>query len=594
MPVICTIAIVVLAAAPSFSGEGKIGPRLQEALSSAPESSTHLIWVYFADKGDVGLKKSAPVTSIVSERSLQRRAKVLRTDALIDETDLPVEEPYVARVQATGAAIQHHSKWFNAVSVRATREQIPALSVLSCVRELELIGRYRRSLPPPASAEDGSSAPPLPKTSGPHALDYGPSVNQVAQINVPALHDMGNSAQGVIVGVFDNGFRLPAHEAFASMDIIATYDFVDDKVSVVPNNTNTSFGTHGVNTLSTIGGYTPGQLIGPAYGASFILARTENDSSETPLEEDKWVRAIEWADSLGVQVTSTSLGYLDYNAGFASWTWDDMDGRTTVISRAAAMAVRKGIIVVNSAGNEGDNASHNTLGAPADADSVLSIGAVDLSGKRTSFSSVGPTTSTPPRIKPDVMALGTGVYIASSTQITGYSSAGQGTSFSCPLAAGVVALLVKAHPTATPMEIVDAMKATASQASAPDNRMGWGVVNALAADNRLSGTDTDESPLPAAMYNLLQNYPNPFNPGTTISYGLPVASSVTLTVYDMLGREIRTLMRGQLPRGSYRTDWDGTDGRGDHVASGVYVYRLSATGGDGIQTVMSKTMVLLR
>ena len=155
-------------------------------------------------------------------------------------------------------------------------------------------------------------------------------------------------------------------------------------------------------------------MIGPAYGASYILARTENDSSETPAEEDKWVRAIEWADSLGVQVTSTSLGYLDYNPGYTSWTWENMDGRTTVITRAAAMAVRKGILVVNSAGNEGFNPTHNTLVAPADADSVVAAGAVGPDGKRASFSSIGPITSVPPHIKPDVMAQGTNVFVASA------------------------------------------------------------------------------------------------------------------------------------------------------------------------------------
>jgi subtilisin family serine protease len=247
----------------------------------------------------------------------------LPPDALLDETDLPVLEPYVAQIAALGGIPQQRSKWFNAVSVRATAEQIRALETLPFVREIELVGRYRRSSDPLPGPDDSLLPEPLPKTTGPHALDYGPSANQLLQIKVPALHDLGISAQGVIVGVFDNGFRLPNHEAFASMNIIATYDFVDNKVSVVPNNPSPAFGDHGVNTLSTIAGNKPGQLIGPAYAASIILARTENDSSETPFEEDKWVRAIEWADSIGVQVTSTSLGYFDYDPGFrAEWrTW---------------------------------------------------------------------------------------------------------------------------------------------------------------------------------------------------------------------------------------------------------------------------------
>ena len=200
-------------------------------------------------------------------------------------------------------------------------------------------------------------------------LAYGPSLLQDSLENIPAVHASGNSAQGVLIGFFDNGFRLLSHQAFDSLRsrIIATYDFVDHKVSVAPDNPSTSFGSHGINTLSTIAGYEPGQLLGPAFGASFVLARTENDSSETPVEEDNWARAIEWADSLGIDVASTSLGYLTYDAPYTSWTWSDMDGKTTVITRAAEMAVAKGIIVVNSAGNDAvaRAGQPNTLIAPA-------------------------------------------------------------------------------------------------------------------------------------------------------------------------------------------------------------------------------------
>ncbi len=582
-----------LCAVPSIAGS-VIGPRLEEALRNGARESMLTVWIYFTDKGSRELLKSAVPSSVVTERSLQRRAKVLPPENLTDYADLPVEDAYVAGLGASGASIQHRSKWFNAVSIRATADQINRIASLPFVREVELVGRYKRSTPPPPDPKDVIERPALPKNSGTHALDYGPSLNQLTQIQVPELHDLGNNAQGVIVGVFDNGFRLPDHEALRAMNVIATYDFVDNKVSVVPNNTSPSFGTHGVNTLSTIGGFKEGQLIGPAYGASFILARTENDSSETPMEEDKWVRAIEWADSLGVQVTSTSLGYLDYNTGFPSWTWEDMDGRTTVITRAAAMAVRKGILVVNSAGNEGYDPTHNTLGAPADADSVLTVGAVNLGGKRTSFSSVGPTTASPPRIKPDVMALGTGVYVASSTQTDGYSPLAQGTSFACPLAAGVAALLVKARPDATPMEIVNAMRQTASQASAPDNLMGWGVVNALAAYNLLSGIDTFPIPPLPATYVLTQNFPNPFNPVTRILYNVPLASSVSITVHDLLGREVVTLERGFTAAGAYRTEWDGRDSRGIPVASGPYIYRLTAVRPDGAFTTISNRMILIR
>jgi hypothetical protein len=406
---------------------------------------------------------------------------------------------------------------------------------------------------------------------------------------VPAVHNTGNTAQNVMVGVFDNGFRLPNHESFDSMHIAATYDFVDHKVSVVPNNPSSGFGSHGVNTLSTIGGYKPGHLIGPAFGATFILARTENDSSETPIEEDYWVAAIEWADSIGVDVTSTSLGYLTYDSPYTSWTWEDMTGNTTVITRAADMAVGRGILVVNSAGNSGYNASHNTLGAPADGDSVASIGAVSSAGARVSFSSVGPTTSDPPRIKPDLMAQGLGVVVASSTNPTGYTTS-QGTSFSCPLAAGAAALILNAVPSAPPVDILTAMKATASNHASPNNQIGWGIISVGAAIDYLQSSAVTPPPSIPAGFALGQNYPNPFNPTTTIRFTVPASSSITLKVYDLMGREIRTVASGIREAGTFAAVWDGRNDAGSAVSSGVYLYRLSSDRGFSA----ARTMVLLK
>ena len=260
----------------------------------------------------------------------------------------------------------------------------------------------------------------------------------------------------------------------------------------MPINPSPSFGAHGIEVLSPLAGNRPGTLIGPAFGATYLLARTENDSSETPVEEDNWVAAIEWADSLGVQVTSTSLGYKYFNAPYQSWSWEDMDGRTTVISRAATMAARKGIVVLNSAGNNGTSFTQNTLNAPADADSILAVGAVNPDGTRASFSSVGPTTDTPARIKPDIMAQGTQVLSASPVNTTGYLLL-QGTSLACPLAAGVAALMVQAKPDASPMEIIEALKATASNAATPDNLNGWGIIDAATGNQLPDGDRHDHS-----------------------------------------------------------------------------------------------------
>lgn len=568
------VLVFCFLSAPAWA-EAVIGVRLAGVLARAAGDEQVVAWVSFTDKGALESMRNTVPQTVVSARSLLRRMKVRPVDRLVDYTDLPVAEEYVGAVSERVAVVRQRSRWFNAVSVTATPAQISSLASLPFVKSIDLVARFSKSTMEKESGEVPASPPPA---ADPTLLDYGASLNQVTQIGVVPVHNAGNYGQGVIVGVFDNGFRLPNHEAFATMEIVATYDFVDHKPSVVPNNPSSAFGSHGVNTLSTIGGNKPGSLIGPAFGATYILARTENDSSETPIEEDYWAAAIEWADSIGVDVTSTSLGYLTYNSPYTSWTWQDMDGNTTVITRAADMAAERGILVVNSAGNNGYNASHNTLGAPADGDSVFSIGAVTSAGSRVSFSSVGPTTSDPPRIKPDLMAQGSGVVVASSTNPTGYTTS-SGTSFSCPLAAGAAALVLTAHPSATPMQILAAMKATASNATSPDNLMGWGIINAEAAIAYLQANSADEATDLPPHPTLEQNYPNPFNPATTITYTLPRASSITLRIYDLMGREIRTLVSGGQPAGIHRVSWNGTDASGALVSGGVYFCRLTSDAG---------------
>jgi subtilisin family serine protease len=212
------------------------------------------------------------------------------------------------------------------------------------------------------------------------------------------------------------------------------------------------------------------------------LAKTENTDSETPLEEDNWIAAAEWADSLGADVFSTSLGYLEFDSPYQDYTYEDMNGNTAAITIAADLAVKKGIVLFNSAGNNGFNSLHNTLNAPADGDSVFAIGAVYSNGSRVSFSSVGPTYDG--RIKPDFMAMGAGTYAAGNNSNTQYISF-SGTSASCPLAAGIAALLLEKDYNLTPIEIRQILRNTSSNSDTPNNSDGWGILNALAAINQI-------------------------------------------------------------------------------------------------------------
>lgn len=474
---------MICLAAAMYAQQGpisKISTSLQFQMNNAASDAQLLVWVYFTDKGQNTDAYFSNPLSVVSEKSLQRREKVLGKDTPLKMKDIPVNPAYLSQVKTEGLTVKRPSKWLNAVSGTADKSEIEALEALPFVKKLDIVYKLKKGYQPvPDENTSRQSAQKITQPDGVNSYNYGESYAELQQINVPAVHDMGFTGQGITICVMDAGFSRLSHVAFDSMNIIAAWDFVNNDPNV-GNQADSGDGSHGTETLSTIGGYAPGHLIGPAFNAAYILAKTENTDSETPLEEDNWIAAMEWADSIGVDVTSTSLGYTTFDPPWQSYTWQDMDGNTTIITNGADYAASIGIVVVNSAGNDGYNASHNTLGAPADGDSVIAAGALEYSGVRASFSSVGPTADG--RHKPDIMALGSGNVVAAPWDDNSYSSA-SGTSFSCPLSAGVAALVLCANPGLTPMQVRDAMRETASQSNNPDNLMGWGILNALDAVN---------------------------------------------------------------------------------------------------------------
>ncbi len=476
--IVLTIIFVVLIASFSVaSAQNKVTKLLEYKLGKSSDQPV-LTWIYFSDKGNNISEYLNNPSAIISDKSLRRRAKYLPHNQLVDFTDVPLNKEYIGQLESKGIKIKQKSKWLNAVSAYLTREEIESLKNFASVRKLDLVRTFRKTAPEELLKDERITIDNNVIT-GTHSYNYGASYTQLNQINVPAVHDLGYTGAGITICLMDAGFSLLSHEVFDNMNIVDTWDFVNGDADV-GNGSDMGDGSHGTETLSTIGGFKEGELIGPAFGANYLLAKTENSESETPVEEDNWVAALEWADDLGVDVTSTSLGYIDFDPPYDSYTWEDMDGNTATITIAADLAVKKGIVVLNSAGNEGYNSSHNTLGAPSDGDSVIAVGAVTSSGSRSSFSSVGNTVDG--RIKPDVMAMGSSVTVASPYSTTGYTTS-SGTSFSCPLAAGVAALILEYNPNLPPMLVRDVMRNTASNADNPDREYGWGILNALEAIN---------------------------------------------------------------------------------------------------------------
>lgn len=426
--------------------------------------------VYFKDKGvneSSTLSKTSQEYQIalsqLTERSIERRKKVLG-DNFITFDDLPIKAEYVQAIEDIGAEIVWELKWFNAVSCRVSQEQVSRIGNLPFVAKIEKVKIIK-------SDDKDISENFLDKVqtsvdSG-NTYDYGFSYTQYNLSDIPAVHDLGYSGQDVIVGLLDAGFAWKTHPSLRNADVIAERDFVYGDSS-----TDDGDAAHGTAVFSLIGGFDEGRIVGPAFNAQFILAKTENINSETHVEEDNYAAALEWMESLGVDITSSSLGYSEFDEGEESYTYKDMDGKTTIVTKACEIAFSKGVLTITSAGNEG-NKPWKYITAPADGFNTIAVGAVSSANKVASFSSRGPTYDK--RIKPEIVAQGVRCYHAVA-YTDGYSY-GDGTSFSAPIASGMAAQILSAYPYLKNTQMRRIILEAGDNPAEPDNERGYGLLS---------------------------------------------------------------------------------------------------------------------
>lgn len=427
--------------------------------------------VRFTDKNSSPYSLNNP-SQYLSAKAIQRRTTY---NIAIDSTDLPVNPSYIQAVLNTGAVtLLNPSKWLNAIVIQTTdANALTAINNLSFVKSTNAIALRRVPSQPKNKFDEVIT--PLLKTEKVNGVtgdyyNYGSGAGQIQLTNGQFLHNIGLRGQAMTMSLLDGGFYgYLTNTAFDSArndnQFLGTWDFVANEASVNEDN------SHGMNCLSEICANWPGTLVGTAPKANFWLFRTEDVSSEQPIEEYNWASGAEYADSVGTDVISSSLGYSEFDNTAFNHTYADMNGNTTPCTIAADLAAKKGILVVNSAGNSGNDAWHYII-APADGDSVMAVGATTTSGVIASFSSYGPSYDG--RVKPNVSTAGAGIIVANTNS---QPATANGTSFSCPNMAGLSACLWQGFPEFNNMKIIDAIQKSASKYNAPDNQYGYGIPN---------------------------------------------------------------------------------------------------------------------
>lgn len=435
-------------------------------------------WVEFSDKNNTPYCTCRPA-EFLSARALHRRALA---GIGIEENDLPVNPAYLNTLKTSGVQLHTTSRWLNAAAVISDTFAIRAVQKLAFVKNVTYIGPHLRYRNPP-NRPAKKRQPLTEKVAVPGASPWGYATLQNNLLGVPLLHMAGHRGAGKWVAVMDGGFTntdtIPLFDSVALQHrLYAAHDFVEHDGGLY------EAAQHGTSVLSVMAANLPGYFVGTAPDATYFLLKTEDTGGEFPVEETNWIAGAEWADSAGVDIINASLGYTQFNDTTLGHRFWELDGRTAIGSRGAAVAATKGMIICNSAGNEGDGPWRH-VGAPADAAGLIAVGAVRFDEKRAAFSSLGPTADG--RIKPDLMAPGDEVVTAGNvgTKLGGSS----GTSLASPMLAGALASLWSAFPDRTAREVLEVVYASADQVIAPDNERGYGLPNMTLAWLRLGGYD---------------------------------------------------------------------------------------------------------
>ncbi|MCC5945617.1 MAG: S8 family peptidase [Bernardetiaceae bacterium] len=485
--------------------------------------------IYFTDKNDSPYSLSNP-QEFLSARALARRTN---QNIALNQQDLPVNPSYVAALQAAGAQIFYTSKWLNAALIVAEPAVLTAIEALPFTQsraslatlqpsEIRQYGEAKHNAM--ASLEDDISLPIPTLLHTKHMQSiFGAAAGQYLPLGIDAMHEDGFFGEGLYIAVLDGGFPLvPELSVFQDLEVVDTYNYTRHTEDVYRSN------SHGTRVLSAIAAYKPNEMVAPAYKATYALYLTEDTRFELPVEEFFWLAAAERADSLGVDIIHSSLGYYEFDKAQYNYTHDDLDGNTALVTRAANMAAARGMLVITSAGNTGTR-PWQKITFPADSDSVLTVGAVDINGRIAPFSAHGFFDDN--RIKPDVVGIGLGTVLWNTNDEISTAS---GTSFSAPTVTGLAAGLWQANPQLTNLELLRLIRDSGERRIFPSNRYGTGIPNYRRALGWLTSQET------ALEANAVILYPNPIKNSMLTMKGVNrffnSNHNIQIFCYDMKGR----------------------------------------------------------